>query len=84
MYSDGTEFQLRVDNVVVDFLPHLDSLLFSCFDYKVSCLNCKKRSCSVECFFFIIYFLCFLIFHQSSIRLQLHTETKRSILNHSF
>lgn len=30
-YSDGTEFELRVDNVlVVDFLPHLDSF---CFDY---------------------------------------------------
>lgn len=40
-YSDGTEFELRVDDVVivvvvVDFLPHLDLFFsFGCFDFKV-------------------------------------------------
>lgn len=35
-------------------------------------------------FFCYIFLVVSFFFHQSSIRLQLHTETKRSILNHSF
>lgn len=27
LYSDGTEFELRVDDAVVDFLPHLDIIV---------------------------------------------------------
>lgn len=41
--------------------------------------NCKNGAVSVELFIFLVVF----IFFQLSIRLQLHTETKRSILNHS-
>lgn len=84
-YSDGTEFELRVDDVVivvvvVDFLPHLDLFFFRLAVLTLKCFeNCKKRSFSVIFFWLFSYF-----FLQSSIRLQLHTETKRSILNHSF
>lgn len=64
------------------YSPHLDlscsdlHLKFMCFE------NFKKRSCFGWMYlYFFGYFLIF--FLQLSIRLQLHTETKGSILNHS-
>lgn len=84
-YSDGTEFELRVDDVVivvvvvVDFLPHLD-LFFHLAVLTLKCLKTAKNGAFSVIFFWLFSFF----FLQSSIRLQLHTETKRSILNHSF
>lgn len=85
MLSDGPEFELHFAVFVIlvaVIFPHLD---LSCSDSF--CLSwCVLKTAKTELFclnVFVIFFVCFHIFLQLSIRLQLHTETKRSILNHS-
>lgn len=66
------------------YSPHLD---LSCSDLRLKLMcfeNGKKRSCFGWMYFvFFWLFSCFFFSLQLSIRLQLHTETKGSILNHS-